>query len=440
MKKIRNDNRGFSLVELLITIVILGIVVIPLINTFGNSARVNQKSQTVHSAATLGQSVVEEIKSNDVNEYFLSSVFPSITGMELSDLDDATGMSASQIQAAGYTTYFYDLSPSAPTPAEAKVLLHNPDAYKKLVMVKTGLTATDGRSYDIRVVLDPSPYNVIGGTDASQTNVADLPELKSIDSSKGAVIASEINRFDKTTSANPMEVIMYEKLGGNYTEAQLNSLGITLGNMSDKISKEIDFVYDGLTSYTVGSDVYYSMDVTCKVIYTYTNSALSPSTYTEEVLVYQGTYNYTPDTTGTTEAVLDTHIFWKPSCYHDDTVKIINDTNEWLNICFVRQEESAGYYDESGSWTIKTSALSGTEFIPTSTAHQGGRLEETDAKVHFVTNMGKSGSEYSKIYDNKSLLRCYEVTVDMFEANGTDVYDLTATPLTEVVSTKEVYK
>lgn len=63
-----NKNAGFSLVELLIAITILAIIVIPLLNVFLTSNRLNIKSRQTLRATTMAQDIMEGLKAYNIEE------------------------------------------------------------------------------------------------------------------------------------------------------------------------------------------------------------------------------------------------------------------------------------------------------------------------------------------------------------------------------------
>lgn len=64
----QNKDAGFSLVELLIAVVILAIIVIPLMNLFVSSNRINIKSRKTLRATTAAQDIMEGLKAYDMEE------------------------------------------------------------------------------------------------------------------------------------------------------------------------------------------------------------------------------------------------------------------------------------------------------------------------------------------------------------------------------------
>lgn len=67
MRKL-NKNAGFSLLELLIAVVILAIIVIPLLNLFLSSHRLNIKSRQTLRATTAAQDIMEGLKAYNMSE------------------------------------------------------------------------------------------------------------------------------------------------------------------------------------------------------------------------------------------------------------------------------------------------------------------------------------------------------------------------------------
>lgn len=63
-----NKNAGFSLLELLIAVVILAIIVIPLLNLFLSSNKLNIKSRQTLRATTAAQDIMEGLKAYDLEE------------------------------------------------------------------------------------------------------------------------------------------------------------------------------------------------------------------------------------------------------------------------------------------------------------------------------------------------------------------------------------
>lgn len=421
MKKLKGDNRGLSLVELLVAIVVLGIICIPLITTFINSARINRNAQRVHSAATLAQSLMEEYKATNLSVL----------------LQDVTPGSVS----AGYYASL--------TPAEQEIVSGNEAAFIPYVFYRTGLTADNGHVYDARITLNPMPYSSFDLTvsNASNTNTAQIPSLPQVDAAKSAVIGAQSIAQDRksTTGDDPVAKKIAAMLG-EYPTASLGDVWdstngkVVWSSISDNIQKKITIIIDDDASSVPADTVLISCDVT----YTYNNAALGSPFFT--VSAFQGFYNI--DTTGSDDpddedipGRATAYLFWTPALYNygNDTIIIQNKTSYRIDVYFVKQEidpvARSGYEGNSRKIYVQDSAGVNTEFDPVAVPeHKDGRA--SIGNVNLITNLGTS-----KMYDNEATVRCYEVTVELFEGNGVDVYDESSTAqVTTMTSTKEVYQ
>lgn len=79
MKEYRkqNDDRGFTLVELLVAIVVLAIVVVPLLHTFVSSARTNMRARQILRVTTAAQDIMEGLKADTIEEIAYQYNFPT---------------------------------------------------------------------------------------------------------------------------------------------------------------------------------------------------------------------------------------------------------------------------------------------------------------------------------------------------------------------------
>ena len=77
MKQMKErNNSGFTLVELLIAIAILGIIVGPFMHSFVTAARTNAKAQQIQNATVLATNIMEEVKANDMGDLAFQFNYP----------------------------------------------------------------------------------------------------------------------------------------------------------------------------------------------------------------------------------------------------------------------------------------------------------------------------------------------------------------------------
>lgn len=147
----RLNNRGFSLVEILIAVAILVLCAVPLLRAFVASAQNNAKARVNLNATTLAENIMEEIKAAGVEGYGVKSGDTvMIDGVEL------------PVYEAEYSNYSFD-----------------------------------GKNFNVKAVMTPSQETYQDGTDEKAYNAKGIPELSIMDDSRDAVYVEDKNaRFD----------------------------------------------------------------------------------------------------------------------------------------------------------------------------------------------------------------------------------------------------
>lgn len=91
--KISEDNRGFSLLELIVTVVILAIVTAPFLSSFVTASNTNVKSKRIQEANELSQYVIEQCKAMSLdkieNEYGTATSWNKDTAQSIDDADSS---------------------------------------------------------------------------------------------------------------------------------------------------------------------------------------------------------------------------------------------------------------------------------------------------------------------------------------------------------------
>ena len=64
----KNNERGYTLIELIVAITILAIIAIPLMHGFVTAAKTNAKAREIEQATTVAQNTMEEVKATPIEE------------------------------------------------------------------------------------------------------------------------------------------------------------------------------------------------------------------------------------------------------------------------------------------------------------------------------------------------------------------------------------
>nr|MCR5509164.1 prepilin-type N-terminal cleavage/methylation domain-containing protein [Lachnospiraceae bacterium] len=199
MRNRHMDNRGMSLVELLLAVTILAIIVVPLLHAFISSAQLNKKSKEAQRLTILGQDIMEGLKAYSAEDlaYEFSYTTPGDCGnaahaegfqlLEPKLIGNATTVRANVFElyksganyrkcdstsagdpdhksvvettVGGVTDYkFIDISsdPISPTVREKKY-------YYAITDVTSDSGASSAFKSDVLIEIDPTKYKASGG-------------------------------------------------------------------------------------------------------------------------------------------------------------------------------------------------------------------------------------------------------------------------------------
>lgn len=281
-----NKDAGFSLLELLIAVIILAIIVIPLLNMFLSSNRINVKSRQTLRATTLAQDIMEGLKAYDIeelqaqfnnptdgfyviNDNMIKGAVAEEDGMEALEVDPVTGNPSEGI-------YYFSLR---------KVAMQGSE-FDALVKV-------DAREY-----MEPGPHrNALDG-DPLVLNKG-IGDARSIDKENGTFVEQDKYRQAMLQSVWPNEPdstpikdaliangitkdrfdqITFKNLDDLFTSVR-RTITVTLAKSSEmdeegnckidmSVTEEYEFAYQGTVVTTKGdmSSLIWIEDMGCGVI------------------------------------------------------------------------------------------------------------------------------------------------------------------------------
>lgn len=203
----KKKNQGFSLVELLASIVILAIITVPLLSYFVSASVYNARAKAVQDAVALSQSIIERCKDKSIED--IARSFHSENGEFLSKFDlvpvDMLGRDQSRIKevdargAALTGTGSYDMVSGTFKNSDNGLLYY---AIRNI--------QDDGKAYDALITLDT---NILSGKTYYDTNVnKPLYQIKAIQAPQ--------NIIGVETTQDARAVISMSDLNRNYCEEE----------------------------------------------------------------------------------------------------------------------------------------------------------------------------------------------------------------------------
>ena len=359
----QNNDKGFSLVELIIVVSILAIAAIPLIRSMGMATRVNAKAQSMQNATSLAESIMEEIKSTPIDTL--------------------------------KSKYGTDFSGGVMT------------------ITRSGVTATQGEKFIATITIDTNKYSDDSDTttDAGKViaaNVLKLPAIEEVDTLSQAVLTSakEFNRYDSAAQS-----FFNEKNDDDPTSdpAHPRPIAATI------TSKTINITKDNAKGVNIGKGV------TVKASVTYEDDASPKNTYVRDL--YTGSFiaEDRDDGSGLPKN-LDSNIYifyQKGSSIPEGVTEVINITDNSApqidpssptdshRVYFIRQKIG----DINGPVINLTK---GSETNTFTYANIGDLTDGvgTYGGIELVTNLGSTVSAPDgHIYREEARIRIYDITV-----------------------------
>lgn len=431
----RLNNRGVSLIEILIAVVIFALCVTPIIAQLASSIRIGQRADDQQAATDYGRSVAETIKQTELDSLFYTatgqSQFADSLGIDSSSMNiegsyysvKADGSNGAVIPAGSYVTGRMTGSGTGFTSVTSMYQTINlanqsaDDASQEALVREfhvTGTAEIDYRHYDVDIVLDTKPYAVASlqpATTYIDPNAVNLGNLSSLDASTSAVIPG-LSNYDTTAASAYMNAIISALENSGDESKEMIATQIKNGNrtITNSVVKTITVEINKLAVPDLNGNQY---EVTCHVQYEspsiQSQYGVSAADTKMDYIALQQSYKQIP------EVYLMYNQFLYYNNYQDDLIRIANKTGEQAKVYVIRtaDDDSAVVgtsVDEDGNPVTPANSL-----IPTGTGYnrddkngsnflymtQFAITEDLAANpVAIYTNMPLKVEEGGVIYDN----------------------------------------
>lgn len=186
MERLKRDNRGFTLVEVLVALAVLAIVSIPLLSYFSDGSRLNALSANKQKANMAAQSIMEDFKVKTMPE--IAKEYRNMSGDSGQYRDDT------------YTAKFAsteEFVANQPDPADATIPVE--PYYFQYSDYKVGEAA-----YDVRIKVSEGRYqwqHVVSGTAINDWNTFKNYDVVAVEASNNAVIQDGISDRESAVTA-----------------------------------------------------------------------------------------------------------------------------------------------------------------------------------------------------------------------------------------------
>ncbi len=348
----KKNNRGVSLIEILIAVVVFTICITPIISQLMVGMRISKKADDQQAATDYAKSIAETVKQMELSdEYSDAQLFQMADDFQMDSLTysnsyysvKADGSAGTVIPEGSKLITAGGSYPSVTAMYQAVNTANKASGASPEAVVRqyqfNGTAEIDDREYEVQIDMDTLPYalSALNSTSNYDLNAVNLGNLSSLDASTTAIITDAFN-YDAPVSVSFFNAVISSlENSGNEEDAML---AVQLKNgtrsLNDSATKTIHIEVNEVTSDPNG----YKYQVVCKLIYD--NSYIStffdvPTDASHiEYEVHNQLYKELPD------VYLMYNQFLYNKNYGDDDIQIVNNLDsETAKVYVVRTVETS---------------------------------------------------------------------------------------------------
>ena len=187
LQKVKHsDNRGMSLVELLVAMTVLAVLTLPMFSTFASSAKINSNARKLEEANIIGEKTVERFKAVSVD-----TLADAVTGTDAAAKKAALGIGnvTTSMDAQGFAYYDFDMATFAGLTADMGT---DKDGNPCPCYI-----GSNGVKYYVEASLSPTEYSQSGSTGTVYPiNTKDVPSFADVNDTENCIIMDQIYRYD----------------------------------------------------------------------------------------------------------------------------------------------------------------------------------------------------------------------------------------------------
>lgn len=381
------QNKGFTLVEVLIAITILAIIVVPLLRAFVVSSQTNAKAKQLMKATTLAQNVMEELKANSLEE-----VARQFNGYQSSN-------SISSLGTAWEATWDTSRLEYVPVTTNASVIeADDPDKNPEGLFVGQD----SGKYYFLLegVQREHAKFDVaIELTRDAENGTKKLTQINAMNQADCGYYAESVNAYQNavTTFLNAN----YSYRSNPEYKGSLDSM--TIGN---KLSRTITIDIASLSG-----------NETVSVRYDYEleeDYAAEEDRYiSESIMVFD---NYLSD-----EKLKAVYLYYFPLYEGEDKIQIFNNNNLDLDVYLIKMVRTAGNSSNSNN---------DSDYLPKVVLSETSKNADKESHAILCSNIVRKGGFEYKVVDGilrtadlgneKDTDLFYDIKIDVYKHNSSE--------------------
>lgn len=350
----KRDNKGVSLIEILIAVVVFAICVTPIISQLAVGLRINKKAEDQQAATDYAKSIAETVKQMELQDVYSDEYLVQLA----SDLnmDTISGSSSFYSVKADGSTGFAIPSGSKLITAggsypSVTAMYQQVNAANKVsgasqeALVREyqflGTAEINDREYQVQIDMDTLPYalNSLNNSSQPDLNAVNVGNLSSLDANTTAIVTDSSN-YDTPVSVSFFNAVISALESTGDPNDAAYAVQLKNGNqvVQGRATKTITITIDPISADPNGNNY----KVTCKLIYDnpaiITNYGVSADAAHIEYEVYNQSFKEMPD------VYLMYNQFLYNKIYGDDVIQIENNvTTETPKIYVVRTaDDSSG--------------------------------------------------------------------------------------------------
>jgi prepilin-type N-terminal cleavage/methylation domain-containing protein len=364
----KNGNQGFSLVELLVAVTILAIITIPLLHSFTTAARTNAKAKKSLDASVAADNVIEELKSDSLEDYLKS--YSEVTTASGSFDDTYTKTSKTGLDGKDYDVY--------------DVYIQSPKG---------------NRDFGAHVTLDPTPYTAAGGY-----NNKDYSTISGLSQATNAFyIQADDDDLLAAKSLYP-GASDYDAVMDKMTRTITVDIENTASTNASKVYVTVTYEYNGDTYIPINHSEIYN------------NTAELSNTLSNVFICFLPMYNNTSRTAPTEHIIVNNKDNYNVGVY------VVKQTTRDTSSAYMTKISKGNYMvDMTVNETAHSFTNTGTiTRITTNLDYSNAITKQLDINYTGITDVtGKSEKEIFDLSDDlkrpDSSIRIYKVTVEIYD-------------------------